>query len=643
MAATIGKLQVTTQDVTDEFIREEGRLNFGLIRDRVGFASPWITYFNATTSSDDNQPIKREWPHNVGSTFTTTILTDVKADPVVGEGWSSYANSACAWQFQVIDFGSKKVSACLEKYAARTKDFCLADLQWDWQLSDQVDQYRAILRDYSQDVWHYWLQASYAKCSRNLVLNQALGYPSDIGVFPAYGPTSILTYDHLKRITKDFLIRRGRADQSPAMVDGGKPKFLVFLSQETYDHLEESYRQYHINKLGYRPTNIKQIEAFEYGGELESFGNWIFVILQYPRRYVWNDLLNIYHDGDGVQRPIPQWIRVRTTRGWESVDNTRYDFGTGKAHEHLVEETYILNSAAMHWLVPSDFTAMDKTVSAADYMGIFKFWNKETEADPDAESAHFYAKFVAGAKPHRPERGLTIRALVPRRAAADIGPEAGFPKPQDHTHVYPILEVFPRIESGELHIVTTAQLPVQCPMGTRLVIRTQGHGEAEITAVTGGTGRMKEMLQVYDYVLTLSPSNLAAVRSCDPWKQVMCKPETEACQPVANDADCPTCAAGACETKCYAVTIDGSTFTSLTDAEDNTVLFSGDLPANVSDDEVLADIQAALNAYIAGNGSAEIVYDSGDTEFTVTILDTTEDMTAYAINGTAFSEIDCPA
>lgn len=637
-----GITQCSQEEVVHELVRETELLNMGVIREEIGTnASPWITLYSNRTAN--GRALKETWPDGVGTEFTTTVLTDNRVEPRVGEGWTPYANNACSWSCYLLDYGSKQMSACLEKFCLATPDFCIPDLRWDFQVQQQIQMFRDIMTNASKDVWHYWLQASFVKNSTCLVLNQHMGYPSDLGQFPNYPPTSIPTYEHLRRITRDKLMRQGRADQSPAMNDGGVSKFITLLSEDAYDAIEESYIQHHISRRNLTPAAISQIAAHEFGGSLDSFGNWIFVILEHPRRYIFDANLNTYHDGYGQPNPIPPFIKVKASRGWESKDNEVWDYGTGQAAHLLCEELYIWNSEAMRWLVPPEFSAMGVDVDPVNYMGIFKLWNERTECDKDAERAHFYAKFVAGAQPVRPQRGMTIRALVPRRCAADVTPECGFPKPKER-NVYPILHVTRRREDGEIEVTLTAALPVQCPMGTRLVIRTQRGGEAEVVDVSTVENDVEGLMPVFRYILTLDPADLANPRNCDPWKDIRCKAEHEPCQPLTDDAACGACGASGdepCPTKCYRVTKDGNSFTGLTDNDENTVAFFSPLPANVSNAETRAAVQAALNAYLDGNGTAEITWDAVETEFTVTVVGTTEDLTAYAVNGTAFGEVDC--
>lgn len=583
------------------------------------FDDPFHDYLSKT---------KKFFAEGMGDTDTTLVFDvsapserDVLNWQVIKEASPGYNPSA----FNVtreIDYGHRKVSACLYKDAIRTKPFSKWDLTFKPKREMQMAQHRQIMSNYARQLWIHWATASFSRTVRCQVLNSAYGHgASAVGGYPVgILPDSHLTYNYLEAL-KPGVVSTSHGSitaEAKPMADSIGNKQMIFLGNDMFNAFMDELHQRSRTKYGTSPDNI----VIPGLGDAKNLGNYMFVIVTYPRRFrlpvggeSWEDCI------------IPHRIKVASNGGAEvgSIDRENPDYRNPAIAK--VEEIRWPNLDSVEWLVPPQ--AMVKSMSngkvemfpASDYSGNFFPVNFKSDNDPTGENCYFLARFASGMKGVFPERSRAILAVAAHpRVQPFIQDGQALPAGQNDSLRYPINGCGGNAV-GRLSVLIAGTLPADgsTPDGKSLFIVSESGKKYIIGTIHANGAFAGDHQRAAGRMLEISlPSSLSAAQTCrpqcDPWSHLAW---LAADTPSDAGEPCALCGDGATGDADANCTLLAMFYTdSVTD------VVNGSAASIVTGEPftTAAGLQTALNTYLTANGGGTAVVSLGsDFLWTVTI------------------------
>lgn len=341
---------------------------------------------------------KDKWVDGQGTEYQYPIYErTLPSSPVTFTEWTSSdgeAGGTCQTPGQSIDdFGITLRSTALKKASLNSPDICLDDLQFAWQVEDQVKNITRVLSENTKWVWTNAYQDEYiAACGNKIVA--AAGLPTGSASFQPTPATSKLTWGILEHIYEQLGYVGGSIN--PFMrVDEMTPIYAAVGERFTFHDLK---RQDANTRDDFR-------YAFE-GSEMGSpmlgapglngvYRGFKFFTVEFPPRYDWVN-------GAWVRREV--YSSSPTTKGnkWEVSEEY-------KNAEYT--DTAIYHADVLKILVPRPKTAgAMKYNPQYSWTGEFVWRNiPDRECNVDSNIGFFRALFAYGAKVERPDLGFVIR------------------------------------------------------------------------------------------------------------------------------------------------------------------------------------------------------------------------------------------
>jgi hypothetical protein len=314
---------------------------------------------------------------------------------------------------QSIDsFGVTVRTMSLKKAALNSPDINLDDLQFAWQVEDQVKNVIRVLSENTKYVWTNTYQDEYvANCGNKSVA--VANFDPTTADFAATPATSKLTWGVLEAIYEQLGYNGGSINPF-ARVDETTPIYAAVGERYTFSDLKR------------QDANVRDDFRYAYMGNGDSnpmlsapglnaiYRGFKFFTVELPPRYEFDAVAG-------------EWVRVfpyepiATSRGTRWEISARY-----KAAPYT--DTVIYHQDVMKILTPSPRTSKGGMSynPAFSWAGEFVWRNiPDRESNIDGNTGFFRALYAYGAKVERPELGFVVRHLRCVDRANDLTDCAG--------------------------------------------------------------------------------------------------------------------------------------------------------------------------------------------------------------------------
>lgn len=385
----VQSISQTCAAVTNALLTESGRLG-GRMYQRAAQRRPIIRLQTKTRGA---------WMNGMGYSYNAVTFERSFA-PLTGDPWTTITASdgdsvnACRPPTDTVSFGQTSRPVTPRHYALNTEDFCIRDIQFDWQYAEWMSKVSMALTQIPEWVWaRRFTQDYFNNAGHHLTLNIANGIQDSATVYNVSNlPTAPLSMGALNTIKLD-LYREGSS--APTGVDDttGEPVFTVISSSEVFDSIIRDN------------PNIRQDERFAFMGKGEesplypgiklkrrNYAGWIFEADPYPRRFTFSS---------GAYLEIAPFVATPTTKGNKWEQNPLYQQAPYEEFIVWHEECYrdlAVNTAEN---VPSDWK-----FTPNNWMGSFSVRNiLQKDCNPDGSEIFFRALFASAAEPINPKVG----------------------------------------------------------------------------------------------------------------------------------------------------------------------------------------------------------------------------------------------
>ena len=335
--------------------------------------------------------VKADWQDGAGRTWSYPIFQRgvVKGDTFAPftEIDATGATSTGNRPTQQLSFGSKNGTVTPRQYSQQTDDYCLADLQYDWQIEQQLKNVVTQMAQITRFTWSQEYQNVYISMAGHKVIansDRTTAYQSL--TFPSVTPTAPLTWGILETVYQDLILKFGREGAAGYDPDD-RPIFNVVGDTNTFQQLklqDPNFRDdirwaYSTHKAEGDPLlSTPGIQA------RTAYRGWKFNIVDFPARY---DFVN----GAYVQRFPYITENATTAHAWEISPLFK---------EAAYTATVVFLDNVMKHLVvkPTNFPDGFKWGAQQNFAGEF-LWaldarNKVT--NPNADKGWWQANYVWG-------------------------------------------------------------------------------------------------------------------------------------------------------------------------------------------------------------------------------------------------------
>jgi hypothetical protein len=343
---------------------------------------------------------KEQWMDGQGTEYQYPIYErTLPSTPVEFVEWTSSdgeAGGQCNTAGQSIDdFGITLRSTSLKKAALNSPDICLDDLQFAWQVEDQVKNIIRVLSENAKWVWTNAYQNEYiAACGSKMVAAPDL--PTGTSTFPVTPATSKLTWGILEHIYEQLGYNGGGLNPF-ARVDEMTPIYAAVGERFTFHDLK---RQDANTRDDFRYA----FEGSEKGSPMLGapglngvYRGFRFFTVEFAPRYDWVG-------GAWVPRdPFSSTPADGKGSKWEVSEEYR------KAE---YTDTVIYHADVMKILVPKPKLAGGGMKYNPQYSWTGEFvWRNipDREVNVDGNIGFFRALFAYGPKIERPDLGFVVR------------------------------------------------------------------------------------------------------------------------------------------------------------------------------------------------------------------------------------------
>ena len=319
---------------------------------------------------------------------------------------------------QKIDsFGVTVRTMSLKKAALNSPDINLDDLQFAWQVEDQVKNVIRVLSENTKYVWTNTYQDEYVNACRHKSVafadSTTLRYDPTSTEFADSPATSKLTWGILEAIYEQLGYEGGSINPF-ARVDEMTPIYAAVGERYTFSDLKR------------QDASVRDDFRYAYMGNGDSnpmlsapglnaiYRGFKFFTVELPPRYTFNP-------GTGTWARVYPYTPVATSRGVKWEISAEY-----KAAPFT--DTVIYHADVMKILTPSPRTSKGGMTynPAYSWAGEFVWRNiPDRESNIDGATGFFRALYAYGSKVERPELGFVVRHLRCVDRAGDLTDCAG--------------------------------------------------------------------------------------------------------------------------------------------------------------------------------------------------------------------------
>lgn len=344
---------------------------------------------------------REQWMDGQGIEYQYPIYERTLASaPVSFSEWDSsdgQEGGTCQTSGQSIDnFGITLRSAKLKKAALNSPDICLDDLQFAWQVEDQVKNIVRVLSENTKYVWTNAYQDEYIAAAGSKII-AAPDLPTDSTTFPATAATSKLSWGILEHVYEQLGYAGGGINPF-ARVDEMTPIYAAVGERFTFHDLK---RQDSNTRDDFRyayegsETGSPMLTAPGLTGVYRGFR---FFTVEFAPRFD-------FVDGAWVRR---EPFAINTVE--PATKGDRWDVAAAYKNAEFTD-TVIYHADVLKVLVPKPKTRAPMAYNPQySWTGEFVFRNiPSRDCNVDGNVGFFRALFAYGAKVERPDLGFVIR------------------------------------------------------------------------------------------------------------------------------------------------------------------------------------------------------------------------------------------
>lgn len=352
-----------------------------------------------------NMP-RDQWLNGQGTQYSYPIYERVlPSSPVSFTNWSSSVGDgdlstddgdpggSCALTGVNIDsFGQTTRQTVLKRAAINSPDICLDDLQFAWQVDDQIKNVVRVFSEISKYVWVNAYQDEYIAATGNKLIADA-SVTAGTTSFPLVAPTSKLTWGYLEHIYEQLGYNGGGIN--PFMrVDEMTPIYALVGDRFTFEDLK---RQDANTRSDFHYSS--QADAMLAAPGLNGvYRGYKFFTVEFPPR--WD-----FVGGAWVRRQ--PYAAQAATLGQKQEVSDLYK-------NAQFTDTAVFLKDVMEVLIPrpngADGKGGMKYNPKYSWSGEFQWRNiPSRDCNPDGNIGFFRALYAYGVKIHRPDLGFVIR------------------------------------------------------------------------------------------------------------------------------------------------------------------------------------------------------------------------------------------
>lgn len=378
--------------VTNALLAESGRLG-GRMYQRAQRMRPIIKYQSKTRGA---------WENGIGYSYNAVTFERSFA-PLTGDPWTTVTASdgdtvnACRPPTDTVSFGQTSRAVTPRHYALNTEDFCIRDIQNDWQYAEWMSMVSKALVDIPTWVWaRRYTQDYFTQAGHHLTLNISNGVQDHASAYNTSNlPTAPLSLGVLNYIKLD-LDREGGGAAAGTDESTGEPVNVVIGSSEIFDSIIRDN------------PNLRQDTRYAFMGKGEdsplapgikvrkrNYAGWVFEVDPYPRRFTYSG---------GAYLEIAPFVASSTTKGNKWEQNPLWQQAPYEEaiiwHEECYQDLAINTAENM----PADWKFTPQS-----WLGSFSVRNiLDRTCNPDGTQIFFRALFASAAKPINPKVGWTV-------------------------------------------------------------------------------------------------------------------------------------------------------------------------------------------------------------------------------------------
>lgn len=393
--------------------------------DGQGTAVSYPIYERSLSSSATTTPggvVFESWTSSGGDGDDATKVGSYTADPtnsnLVGSNGGPLNRSGTLGGGgrivgQKIDsFGITVRTMSLKKAALNSPDICMDDLQFAWQVEDQVKNVIRVLSENTKYVWTNTYQDEYVSACRHKSVAVA-GYDATSTVFATTPATSKLTWGILEAIYEQLGYEGGSINPHKR-VDETTPIYAAVGERYTFSDLKR------------QDANVRDDYRYAYMGSGDSnpmmaapglntiTRGFQFYTVELPPRYNF--------DPDAAA-----WVRIYPYEPVVTSRGIKWDISVAYKQAQYTD-TVIYHSDVMKILTPLPRTSKGgmNYNPAYSWAGEFVWRNiPDRDSNIDGNTGFFRALYAYGSKVERPELGFVVRHLRCIDRANDLTDCAG--------------------------------------------------------------------------------------------------------------------------------------------------------------------------------------------------------------------------
>ncbi len=383
--------------VTNALLAETGRFGPGIFQ-RAARKRPIIRLQSKTRGA---------WMDGMGVTIGAVTFERMLPD-TQGGVWANIAQSdgdsinACLPPLDTTGFGSTVRTYTPQHMAINTDDFCIRDIQFDWQYAEMLTKITAGFADVSEWVWAERYTREYVRLAGHKLTLYANGNVDDSATNydAASAPTGVLSQGLLNDVYLS-LYREGGDLSSGLDESTNEPVFTIITSSENLKLiLQNNVDIRQDNRFAYMGTKDNPLTPLIPGmpTRRRNYGGFIYEIDPYPRRFTLSG---------GVYTQINPFVKSATTKGNKWELNPAYKAAP-------FEESIIWHESNYQSLAVNTVSNPSPgwTFQANNWMGEFIPKNIiHRTCNPDGTIIFFRALFADASKPVNPQVGYSILSL----------------------------------------------------------------------------------------------------------------------------------------------------------------------------------------------------------------------------------------
>jgi hypothetical protein len=380
-------------DVHNAFLYLENQIS-SRIWNKVGPIDNWI-----------GRTARGEFPKGMGFTINSMMLERTITTSEDGTEWvtavpsTTNANAQnadnCNPTPEVLTFGQTLRPFTLARRNIQTEEFCINDLQYDFQIGKVLGNVMDMLTHVSEWVWMNRMQNTYSdSCNHKITVK--LAGDTDSTTFDATSPpTARLNWPTLENIYQ-FLVLEGATGEGAIgyVMSTNQPVFSLFTDAMTSRDL---IRQDPDLRMDFRYADPQVL--LNTPGAPYSYNGFKVDWIKFPPR--WEIV------GGAYKRIYPYDPKVAATKGFNQPVSNSYRFAT-------FQDSFIFIPTVHTMLYENPDTSPGDGVKFdfASHMGVFKFLViKDRICNPRGEKGFFDALFASASEPGQTYLGFVLRHL----------------------------------------------------------------------------------------------------------------------------------------------------------------------------------------------------------------------------------------